>query len=260
MNNNKKELEMAKKVKEKKEVENTGNENEVEELQIPELEEEVEIVDNSKQVAYIGILLSIISLIGLLIFASIGDGKISELKSEIIVITEDIKKDKEDISFLDEKLAYLNEKFVKASEVVRNLVSVSTVNAEMITAVAEEVTNLDSRVEKVETRITTAQKGVNRLARAQLINLGYDQEEAWELANQISVNPTTDKWDKLFCSSKYNLKKVNDRIASLNSSKANMSVVNEEVKKLNDLLLKKHHLVLKLLKKHGTRSMKNKLK
>ncbi len=201
---------------------------------------------NKENILYTSLFIAVISLIGLLIVGSMSN----KLKSDINQIKEIT------ITSLDKKVTDLAQKVDTTQQHISTIIDLSIKNGEKIISVEKFVDN-------IETRVVTAQKGVNRLARTQLINLGYNDSLSFIIANEISVNPTKNKWDKLISNSKFNLKKLNENINSLDESQladsVNMVKINEEVSNLQKLLDKKHQIVLNLLKAHGTKKMKKQL-
>ena len=202
--------------------------------------------ENKETILYTGLFIAIISLIGLLIVGSMGN----KLKSDFNLIkdevSEKINATEEKINTAEEKINDLTEKVDTTQQHISAIIDLSLENGEKIRKVEKYVTHL-------ETRVVTAQKGVNRLARIQLINLGYEDSLSFAIANEISVNPTNNKWDKLISNSKFKLKKLNEDISD---NKVNITEVNQKVSDLQKLLDKKHQIVLKLLKNHGTKEMK----
>jgi len=201
------------------------------------------------------IIISIISLVALLLIVKNCFG-VSELKSEINLLEYKFSEKEIIITNNKEKIDAIDEDINNNKKNIDSIGNLSAKNLDMINSIVEITDDLHNRV-------VTAQKGVNRLARVQLINLGYDDSLSFCIANEISVNPTINKWDKLISNSEFNFEKLNKKISNLNEKQNTDSVnivkVNEEVNKLEDLLEKKHKLVLELLKNHGTKEMKSKL-
>jgi len=195
--------------------------------------------ENKETILYAGLFIAIISLIGLLVVGSMGN----KLKSDFNLVKDEVS---EKINATEEKVTDLTEKVDATQQDISAIIDLSLENGEKIRKVEKDVTHL-------ETRVVTAQKGVNRLARIQLINLGYEDSLSFAIANEISVNPTNNKWDKLISNSKFKLQKLNE---DLSDNKVNITEVNQKVSDLQKLLDKKHQIVLKLLKNHGTKKMK----
>jgi len=57
--------------------------------------------------------------------------------------------------------------------------------------------NRQDEIAFLETRVVTAQQGLNRIAYVFLRSLDYDEEAAWQMANEIALNPTVDCWDTI---------------------------------------------------------------
>jgi hypothetical protein len=196
-------------------------------------------------------LLAIIAMISVILISYIGDDTSKKIQTELNKVSDIISDVDVDIDRIEDRITTNQEQISAISDL-------STENGLMIESIAEAVSDNHNR-------IITAQKGVNRLVRAKLIEYGYNDSLSLAISNEISVNPTIAKWDTLIDNSLFNFEKLNERIDKLNYDKSSVNSsdiesVNKKVEELEDLLLKKHKLVLKLLRKHGSKSMKKVLK
>ena len=253
----KKATKVVKKEAVKKTAEKKGNEK-VSEVKVEEKRKGSRRKNDKREgrnlLSYFAILFAITTFIIVIITSVSTSEKVELIEGEIDKNSSSISKNLNSISSVTSSLK--NE----TSEIKKNIID----NKEKINNVGNLAIKNAGDIDDLEGRVFTAQRGVNHLVRIQMISHGYSDSLALAISNEISVNPTISKWNTLISNSKFNFEELNTKIDNLNSkssvNSSDIESVNKKVEELEDLLQKKNQLVLKLLKKHGTRSMKKFLK
>ncbi len=218
---------------------------------------EIKTPKNDNFLLYLGIVLSLVALIGL-VMIMVGNNQ--ELKNLEESISDNVKKITSNSVFLTTTKSEIDE---ISKKVVKNQKDLSDVS-DLVINNRGIIDSTEEEVRKIERRVVTAQKGVNRLVRIKMLEYGHPDSLAIVIANELSINPTIAKWDTLRSE---DLNKINQRLISLEkNSKAKklaytkeIEKVNNETARLDSLLQRKHLIVLKLLKTHGTKEMRKRL-
>ena len=166
--------------------------------------QQVTEVKKSNMLSFFLFLLGVISLAGIILVSYIGDNIANKLENQINDVSSIV-------SVIDADVDKVEERITTNQEQISAISDLSTENGDMIESIALAVGDNHSR-------IITAQKGVNRLVRAELIEYGYSGSLALAISNEISVNPTIARWDTLINNSKFNFEELNTRIDKLNEN------------------------------------------